>query len=672
MKKKEDKNKKSFVSNSINDSIFDLNNSSIGVINEEGLNNTYQNNILNSDKISPLYKDDSIFDIKFTKTFNPNNIKSNKRKSAIFPAEARLISLLNFQKNHDFIDNSKKRKDNKKAKINYITYEDTYLENEVFIPSPSSYPGDYSEDSIILKAFSEEYNNNFYYDTDIMNNSFSFKTRKEDHNIYLKLTQMKENENINSYLNIKNNNDPVFVDEKEIRGKNIEYLKGKNDNLEINYYTHTKDKNNISNISLNLFIKKIAKENLRVNYSLLYKSFLEQFSIFLSTDILIEKIINAFYYYKKELSNEFPELINLLNNIVSRKYNLIKNNSEIITKLKNLYSEIKNAPYLIGYLKQDTLSVNYILFGEGEEFDLNFAKYSISQRKKNIIFLKEKPNIPISKSKNKNVKNEIKPKELYFYIFNYTEEEIAISLTSISYRLICNINIEELLNGNFTKKDKNIRSPNVMKFIERFDKINLFIIEDICSYDSPKQRAEAITKWVKIADQCKNLYNFNDTLVINTFFSNYLIKKLFLTWKKLPKSTIKKMNELKRFCSYNQCYLNIRKEIVNRRGRFYIPYLGILLKEIVNFEEKYKYVLENGNINCLKMQKLYMMINQFFSFRNNPFSKAPLKELDILDNLNPKNEEQLEILVKKIEPKLIISAGENKKRITKTDVKYYF
>lgn len=625
--------------------------------------------------------DESDFEIKTTKTFRVSDIKGinnvknkNPRKSAIFPEGTKLISLINFQKNKK----NEKIKENINPKINYITYEDTFLENEVFIPSPSSFPGDYSDDIKLLQDFSEDYNNIYYDEINIMYNSFSYKTKKEDNNIYLKLTQMKEIDN-SIDLNIKNIKDPLFVDEKEMKGKNIEFLKGKNENLEINNYTHTKDKNNLSNISLNLFVKKIAKDNLRTKYSFLYKSFLEQFNIFLTPNIIIEKIINAFNYYKKESSIEYPELINLLNNIISKTYNSIKNNTETFTKLKNFYNEIKKATWLKDYLKEDTLNINYILNNGGEEFDLNFTKYSISNRKKNIIFI-NKNAIPKANNKKKflikkgNEKTDSSPqvKKTYFYIFDYTEEEIAISLTSVCYKLISNINLEELLNCNFTKKDKNIRAPNIMKFIERFDKLGLFIIEDICSYDEPKKRAEAITKWVKIEEQCKNLNNFNDVLVINTCFSNYLMRRIVLTWKKLPKSTIKSMNELKKFCSNNQCYLNIRKEIVNRRGRFYIPYLGILLKELVNLDEKYKYVLENGNINCLKIQKIYISINQFFSFKNNPFAKAALNDLDIFAHLNPKSEDQLEMMISKIEPKLIISAGENKKRKTKTDVRFYF
>lgn len=361
-----------------------------------------------------------------------------------------------------------------------------------------------------------------------------------------------------------------------------------------------------------------------------------------------------------------------LSAITLKRYESSGKISKIYSQLKNFYTEINNQSWLKDYLKQDTLSINYILFNEEEEFDLNFAKYAMSQRKKNVIYFNKEKEKEKTKQDEKNDNNSTCLKMSYFYIFDYSEEEIAISLTSIGYKLICNINIDELLNCNFSKKDKYIRSPNVLKFIERFDKLNLFIIEDICSYDEPKRRAEAITKWVKIAEQCKNLYNYNDTLVINTCFSNYLMRRLVLTWKKIPKSTIKKMNELKNFCSYNNCYLNIRKEIVNRRGRFYIPYLGILLKEIVNLDEKYKYILDNGNINCMKIQKVYIAIKQFFNFKNHPFSKVPLKELNILGQLNPKKEEQIEMLIKKIEPKLIITSGDNLKRKTKTDVKYYF
>ena len=71
------------------------------------------------------------------------------------------------------------------------------------------------------------------------------------------------------------------------------------------------------------------------------------------------------------------------------------------------------------------------------------------------------------------------------------------------------------------------------------------------------------------------------------------------------------------------------------------------------------------------MQKIYIIINQFFSFKNNPFTKQNDYNLDIFENLFPKEEDQLELLIKKIEPKLIIFKGKSLKRKTKTDFYYY-
>ena len=68
------------------------------------------------------------------------------------------------------------------------------------------------------------------------------------------------------------------------------------------------------------------------------------------------------------------------------------------------------------------------------------------------------------------------------------------------------------------------------------------------------------------------------------------------------------------FCSSKQCYLNIRKSIFNCKGIPYIPYLGIVLKEIINIEEM-KYIINDNNINFEKLVKLHNVINRFNEFK---------------------------------------------------------
>ena len=221
------------------------------------------------------------------------------------------------------------------------------------------------------------------------------------------------------------------------------------------------------------------------------------------------------------------------------------------------------------------------------------------------------------------------------------------------------------------EKYKSTKAPNVMKMIDRFNKLVLFIIEDIFSYDSKKLRCECIEKWVEVALKLKELHNYNDLVMINTCFVNLTLNKLKLTFKKLSnkyKNIIKEMNS---FCSSKQCYINIRKLIFNSKGIPYIPYLGIILKEIISIEEM-KYIINENNINFGKIVKLYNVINRFNEFKKSKFSFEKSKELDILVYLNPKNEDELEAMVSQIEPKCkLFAIRGNKKRLTNTD-KYYY
>ena len=309
-----------------------------------------------------------------------------------------------------------------------------------------------------------------------------------------------------------------------------------------------------------------------------------------------------------------------------------------------------------------------------DEFDVEFTKYLISDRRKSKAISIRSSN----KGKNLNIKNKLKNKNTYFYIFDFSDEEIARNLTLISYKLLSCIDINELWTCKFTKDDKYIKAPNVMKVIDRFDKLMLFIIEDICSYETNKARAKLITKWANIAKRCRDLHNYNDLLIINQCFNHNLLKKMVSTWKKIPKSTLELISDLNKFCTNQQCYINIRREIVGCKHIAYIPYLGILLKELVDIENKYKYAEKFGEyncINCVKLQKMYYIVNKFFEFKNYTFTFTQINELNILSQINPKNSDEIDEMITDIEKNKFnikqLLQSSNKKKQTKTDQLFY-
>ena len=346
---------------------------------------------------------------------------------------------------------------------------------------------------------------------------------------------------------IKNEN-TKYIDEDEIQNKNIFYIKDEKELNDLNYYSK-KNKCNISYITLNLFIKKLCSENLKENYPILYKSFLEQYQEFFPISFLIERIINAFEYYNNQMNIELIDLKLLLYKIIFNQYKKIQDNESLIQKLIETYKVIEDLPWITDAIQKEIDNINFILSSNSnQEFDVEYTKYLISDRRKiKAINIRSK-----GKTKKANIY-----KYPYFYIFDFSDEEIARNLTLISFKMMSSINVNELWSCNFSKDDKLSKAPNVMKLIERFDKLILFIIEDICSYETNKARVKIITKWANIAKKCKDLHNYNDLLIINQ--SLYVLKKLISAWTKLSKSTLKLIGELNDFCTNQQCYINIRR-----------------------------------------------------------------------------------------------------------------
>ena len=622
---------------------------------------------------------------------NTINILPKSRKNKIFYRTMTTI-FQSEQNNNNYFDINDN--DIYETKSNYfIPYDDLYFEDDMFISSPPTYPDEDEEDFLLKLKFIEE--NNFDEDmNEIRNNSFSYKINSKD-NIHMKFlnNSSKSNTTVNENLSNKNLYQS-YVEEKEEIGKNILYINNNsNDNNKyLDWGKGNKNIKEVSYMSLNLFIKKVAVEYFSNYYPLLYKCFLDQFKYFLSIPLLIEKIIDAFDFYKKNNKLNSSNLLTLLNKIIFTNLEKIKENySKIIPVIISFYKKINDYswdnPYI--YLEIDTI---LFLFNNDEvtEDEIYYSKKLIGIDKFNDIIVNEnegqiktkysfnyKTIKKAQKFEEKRIKkeDERKKKQLkhkYFNLFSYSEDEIASYLTCVSYELLSKITLNEFFNKNFNKNNKNKNSPNIIRVIDRFDKMIFFIIEDIFSYDDKESRAELITKWLKIALKCKDFNNFNDMLMINTCFCNYLFKKLRQTWKKLNKKTLVAMNQLNKFCAGHQCYLNIRRAIFNAKGNPYVPYLGILLKEIMNIEEM-KYLTDENNLNFEKMMKLENTIQRFFEFKcyKYEFNKKNTT-LEILENINPKSEEELEFLAQKLEPMPLISCVKGcKKRQTKTDVSLY-
>ena len=279
------------------------------------------------------------------------------------------------------------------------------------------------------------------------------------------------------------------------------------------------------------------------------------------------------------------------------------------------------------------------------------------------------------------VLDEMKPKETtylkkpYFSCLNYEISDLGEELIYVTQSSLNKIKRKELYNGAFLKKSKLITSPNIVENINKFNNLIFFIIQDILSYDFPKDRANVIERWANVADYCKKRKDYNDIFAINSVFKNYIIVGLDLTWKEVGNKAKKIIRELDNFCSFEGNYKNVREDMkLLKNNEFYTPYLGLLLKDLNYYEENCKYLVNGNFINFEKINGVQNSIEEFFHFQKIKDKKNVnlVSDLEFFENLENQKEGDLEALANKLEPVFSVYLNPKKaKRLTNIDKKYF-
>ena len=276
---------------------------------------------------------------------------------------------------------------------------------------------------------------------------------------------------------------------------------------------------------------------------------------------------------------------------------------------------------------------------------------------------------------NKKHKLKLHNNDGFFNVLDWDTNEIGDKLISISKNLLNKVQRKEIYKAIFLKNKKHETSPNVMENIDKSNRLTFFIIQDILSYDFAKDRTKIVEKWIKIAEYCKEKKDYNDCVAINLALNNYIITGLNKTMKDLSSEKKELMKTISRFCRYQGNYKKLREDMNKLEyNDFYIPYLGMILKDLAFFEENSKYIINGVLINFEKLQNVQLAVSQFFNFQNAKDKSNPIipEELNFFDDLEELKESDLEDLANKLEPEFKLAPNKKReKRKTNIDQKYF-
>ena len=440
--------------------------------------------------------------------------------------------------------------------------------------------------------------------------------------------------------------DYEYQDEEAIEGENYIILNGK-----------------INEIKLNLLIKKITFDNFENEHYEQIKGFINQFCSFIDKEMLINKIMNAYYFYVKinEKKKLYP-LITFLNKIIISVYEFYKAMNIYKSNIITFYEELINDKSI------KIKGINEIY----ELISTKYPTYNMILKVKNIIYNNTKE--PIQFHKRIDLKNDNKSNEKhdYFCILDYSILDICEQLTYLSQSLFILIDRKEILGGKYMKKNKEINSPIIIKIINNSNYLSNFIIEDILSYNSTSLRAKIIERWILISDTLRKYKNFNDCISIQLALSGYIISSLKETWKEVNENSKNILKELANLFSPINNFQKLRKEIKLCKKQPYIPFLGLLLKDIAAYEEKFKYISKNHLINFVKIEHIENIFDNFFIYKDYQYIITEKEEFNFFDNLKTLPLNRLEVLAQQIESNSLSNVDyKTEKRKTLMDIQYF-
>lgn len=165
-------------------------------------------------------------------------------------------------------------------------------------------------------------------------------------------------------------------------------------------------------------------------------------------------------------------------------------------------------------------------------------------------------------------------------VLDFEPLELAAQLTLMDSDMFCKLEPAELISRNFDKKRGMGQSPRVGMMASYMNQFSSFVGNTVLQSDLPlKQRKNVLKFWIKVADKCADLRNYNSLIGIMSVLQGVNIIRLKRTWESLSPRYHAVFNKLKEISTPERNFAAYRQKIRTQHAPC-VPFLGVYLTDL--------------------------------------------------------------------------------------------
>ncbi|XP_041097519.1 rap guanine nucleotide exchange factor 3 isoform X2 [Polyodon spathula] len=184
-----------------------------------------------------------------------------------------------------------------------------------------------------------------------------------------------------------------------------------------------------------------------------------------------------------------------------------------------------------------------------------------------------------------------------------SSKDLASQLSDYDWELFSCVHQVELVYHVFGQhKFHGATTANLQRFMLRFNEVQYWVATEMCLCSEMGRRAQLLRKFIKIASILKEQKNLNSFFAVMFGLGNSAVRRLSLTWERLPNKTKRIYSAYERLMDPS---LNHRayRLAVSKLSPPSIPFIPLLLKDMTFIHEGNETHL-NSLVNFEKMRML--------------------------------------------------------------------